>query len=92
MNIAQEMLTTFNDDPDLLEKVITGDESWLYGYDIETKAQSFRFAAIEEIKEKSKQELLAKRVSEVFRGWEKMLWHKRIISEEGLLWSVVIDK
>ena len=34
------MLTTFNDDPDLLKKVITGDESWVYGYEIETKAQS----------------------------------------------------
>ena len=35
---AQEMLTTFNDDPDLLKKVITGDESCLYTYDIEKKA------------------------------------------------------
>ena len=39
-DIAHEMLTTFNDDPDLLKKVITGGESWLYGYDIETKTQS----------------------------------------------------
>ena len=31
---AQEMLTTFNDDPALLKKVITGGESWVYGYDI----------------------------------------------------------
>ena len=37
------MLTTFNDNPDLLKKVITGDESWVYGYDIETKAQSFQW-------------------------------------------------
>ena len=34
------MLTTFNDDPDLLKNIITGDESWVYGCDIETKAQS----------------------------------------------------
>ena len=27
MNIAQEMLTRFKNDPDLLETVITGDES-----------------------------------------------------------------
>ena len=27
MDIAQEMLTTFNDNSDLLKKVITGDES-----------------------------------------------------------------
>ena len=40
MDIAQDMLTMFNDDLDLLKKVLTGDELWLYGYDIETKAQS----------------------------------------------------
>ena len=27
MDIAEEMLTTFSDDPDLFEKVITGNES-----------------------------------------------------------------
>ena len=35
-----EILTTFNDNPDLLKKIITGDESWINGYGIETKAQS----------------------------------------------------
>ena len=40
MDIALEMLTTFNDDPYLLNKVITGDESRVYCYDIEIKAQS----------------------------------------------------
>ena len=40
MDIAQEMLTTFNDDLNLPKKVITGDESCEYGYDIETKAQA----------------------------------------------------
>ena len=30
MHIAQEMLTTCNDDPpDLLKKIITGDETWV---------------------------------------------------------------
>ena len=37
MDIAQKKLTTFNNDPDLLKKVITVDESWMYGYDIESK-------------------------------------------------------
>ena len=46
--IAQKMLTMFNDDPDLLKKVITGDESWVYGYDIETKAQSSQWKRPEE--------------------------------------------
>ena len=34
---------TFNHDPDLFKMIITGDESWVYGYDIETKAQSFHW-------------------------------------------------
>ena len=38
------MLTTLNDDTDdTLKKVIIANESWVYGYDIETKAQSFQW-------------------------------------------------
>ena len=36
INIAEAILTTFNGDPDFLEKVITGDESWVYDYDIDS--------------------------------------------------------
>ena len=53
MCVAQEMLTTFNDDLDLHKKVITGDEAWAYDYDIETKLQTSCFATIKQIKEKS---------------------------------------
>ncbi|UYV78960.1 hypothetical protein LAZ67_17000504 [Cordylochernes scorpioides] len=34
------MLDSVRDDPNLLQRVITGDEAWVYGYDAETKAQS----------------------------------------------------
>ncbi|UYV60276.1 hypothetical protein LAZ67_1000678 [Cordylochernes scorpioides] len=40
LNIANEMLDSVRDDPNLLQRVITGDEVWVYGYDVETKAQS----------------------------------------------------
>ncbi|UYV84567.1 hypothetical protein LAZ67_X002630 [Cordylochernes scorpioides] len=40
MNIANEMLDSVRDDPNLLQRVITGDEAWVCGYDVETKAQS----------------------------------------------------
>ena len=40
MDISQERLTKFNEDPDLLNKFITGNKSWVYGYDMETKLQS----------------------------------------------------
>ena len=39
MDLAQKILRTFKDDPDLLKKVSTGKRLyWVYGYDIETKA------------------------------------------------------
>ncbi|UYV64606.1 nAChRa1 [Cordylochernes scorpioides] len=34
MNIANEMLDSVRDDPNLLQRVITGDEAWVYGYDL----------------------------------------------------------
>ncbi|UYV76770.1 hypothetical protein LAZ67_14001984, partial [Cordylochernes scorpioides] len=40
MNFANEMLDSVRDDPNLLQRVITGDEAWVYGYYVETKAQS----------------------------------------------------
>ncbi|UYV78818.1 hypothetical protein LAZ67_16002877 [Cordylochernes scorpioides] len=33
MNIANEMLDSVRDDPNLLQRVITGDEAWVYGYE-----------------------------------------------------------
>ncbi|XP_015920905.2 histone-lysine N-methyltransferase SETMAR-like [Parasteatoda tepidariorum] len=39
-DVAQDLLDTANTDPGFLNTVITGDESWVYGYDLETKRQS----------------------------------------------------
>ena len=43
MDIVQEMLSTFNDDVDLLKKVITGNQLSVFGYDTEIKVQSFQW-------------------------------------------------
>ena len=40
MNVCRELKKQLEVDPDLFSKVITGDESWCYGYDPETKQQS----------------------------------------------------
>ena len=40
VEVAQYLLDTTSTDPEFLNTVITGDESWVYGYDPETKAQS----------------------------------------------------
>jgi hypothetical protein len=37
--VAQNLLETYNNNPHFLKQVITGDESWVYGYDPETKVQ-----------------------------------------------------
>ena len=57
MDIAHGMLTTFNVNPDFLKKAITGHESWVYGYDIETKAQSCQWKRPEEPSSKKPQQV-----------------------------------
>jgi len=34
-----ELLATVNGNETFLKKIITGDETWVYGYDVETKMQ-----------------------------------------------------
>ncbi|UYV65404.1 hypothetical protein LAZ67_3004252 [Cordylochernes scorpioides] len=46
MNIANEMLDSVRDDPNFLQRVITGDEAWVYGYDVETKAHSSQWGVV----------------------------------------------
>jgi hypothetical protein len=43
LDVAQDMLECANGDLDFLKTVITGDESWVYGYDPESKAQSLQW-------------------------------------------------
>ena len=38
--ISEDMLDLANHDPDFIKTIITGDETWVYGYDPETKFQS----------------------------------------------------
>ena len=53
INIAKKLLDSVGDDPNLLQRVITGDESWVYGYDVETKASIPMEAAARAKTEKS---------------------------------------
>ena len=38
MEVAQESLNKVNGDAELLKRIITSDETWVYGYDVETKS------------------------------------------------------
>jgi hypothetical protein len=43
LEVTQDMLERTNGDPEFLKTVITGDETWVYGYDPETKVQSWQW-------------------------------------------------
>ena len=58
MDIAHKILMTFNDYPDLLKKVITVNESRVYGNDIEIKAQSSQWKRPEELRAKIARQVL----------------------------------
>lgn len=52
MSIAQQLLIDAKNDLDLLKKVVTGDGTWVYGQDVETKAQSAQWKRGEEPRSK----------------------------------------
>ena len=43
IQVCTELQEAVRHDPNFLSRVITGDESWVYGYDLETKQQSSRW-------------------------------------------------
>jgi len=45
VDMSQELLDRANDDDNFLKSIITGDETWVYGYDVETKVQSLQWVS-----------------------------------------------
>jgi hypothetical protein len=43
LEVTRDMLECTNGDPEFLKTVITGDETWVYGYDPEMKVQSLQW-------------------------------------------------
>jgi PAB1-binding protein PBP1 len=44
VDVRKELAERANADENCLKNIITGDETWVYGYDIRTKAQSSQWA------------------------------------------------
>lgn len=59
VEIARDNLELVTHDENVLKKVITGDESWVYGYDPETKRQSSQWKFPSESRPKTTSELKA---------------------------------
>ena len=98
MDIAQKMLSLYNDDPDLLKKVITGDELWVYGCDIETKPNHSKRSvqrSQERKKDKSKQEMLTTfndnpdLLKKFITGGELMLVREFLAKNETVIMSQI---
>ena len=76
--VANDLIQTATNEPDFLKKVITADESWVYGYDLETKAQSSQWKSPgfpdlnKELQSRSK----TKTMLPVFFDWEGVVHHK----------------
>jgi len=43
VTVSQELFDRLNADENFLKNVITGDETWVYGYSVETKVQSLQW-------------------------------------------------
>ena len=45
VQVCQDLLNHSENDKEFLSKIITGDESWVYDYDVETKVQSLQWTS-----------------------------------------------
>ncbi len=45
LNHAYDLIETIKSDPNFLDAIITGDESWCFAYDLETKCQSSKWCS-----------------------------------------------
>jgi hypothetical protein len=43
VEISQELLSNADDNENFFKNIITGDEMWAYGYDVETNMQPFQW-------------------------------------------------
>lgn len=76
--VAQQMLNDVENDPELLKRVITGDESWVYGYDVETKTQSSQWKTKSEPRPKKARQVRSnvKVLITVFFDWKGVVHYE----------------
>ena len=45
LEVSQELFDRVNNDENFIKSIITGDKAWVYGYNVETKAQSSKWVS-----------------------------------------------
>jgi hypothetical protein len=62
VNVCEELRQIATDDVTFLSRVITGDESWIYGYDPETKQQSSQWKSPKSSRPKKARQVKSMRI------------------------------
>jgi len=94
---CQELLERYEVDPDFLDKVVTGDESWIFEYDPESKRQSAEWHTAESPRPK-KARMCKSRIKAMFIVFfdKKGVIHKEFVPEgqtvNGLYYREVLKR
>ena len=80
VNISQELLDRVSVDENFFKTIVTGDETWVYGYDVETKAQSSQWVGQESPRPKKARMSRSnmKVMLVVFFDWQGVIHYKFI--------------
>ena len=84
VEISQELLANPNGNENFLKNIITGDETWVYGYDVETKMRSSQWMGkrVSSTKQARMSWSKNKVLLVVFFDWKGIVHH-----EECTTWS-----
>ena len=76
--ISQELLQRAENDQEFLKNIITGDETWFYGYDVETKRQSSQWVGPSSPRPKKARQCRSsiKKMLIVFFDWKGVVHHE----------------
>ena len=78
VRVCEELLEMANDNENFLKTIITGDETWVYGYDVETKAQSSQWKTDTSPRPKKARQVKSnvKVMLTVFFDWKGIVYHE----------------
>ena len=78
VNISQVLLDRVSVDENFLKTIVTGDETWVYGYNVETKAQSSQWVGQESPRPKKAQMIRSnmKVMMAIFFNWQGVIHYE----------------
>ena len=89
--VVNDLIQTTTNEPDFLKKVITGGEWWVYGYDLETKAQSSQWKSpgSPHLKKVWQSHSKIKTILTVFFDWEGVVLTTTSLQAKQLIRGII---